>query len=1187
MQENEISQSRGTVTWDDVLDEEQTWIISNCPDLYIIEQASDELQRKIRSIDINRQMIEGIIRTYNVANATPIPDEGRGARRIIYSSGDFTHSGDVGSNLRFGLEDLNYTMNLNKLTTKIHEALVDNPVTNSINYDKCFVCMLSLGFGQGQGGHFGVVVGELNIVRGVVNIQCAVVDPYGIYAPAFRYLFEQAFEQLRNYVYDPLTRIYARVTGATGSAFFSYTVTWTPNIVTDYLETISRINSGTIPTTPLDEYGVQSYWGQDHFCFMWCIMFIHRFLITGTIASMDQLYNEIHTNSNINLVIIKAYIIQLLQLLDIRMSTFFNAYFKNIWTCYTVKNLVPSLLNPEPNGALPPRDQTLYQPPIPLQFLTYEINYAQTGRFLSEGTVDSLGIINPLTSVSLTSITTYNNMSCTNDPNDKLALLANIPVELIREHNIRVTNSIYKIMYFYINQLGAFVNSDAIYTRFTDQTTGAINMPACPSQEADNIITYMNLSTSMEDFEGSRCDKLVHAINNRNQIYMDQNRSMSCLTTGRPTRQLHSYQQKAVDVMIGKASANAASGLLVWFGTGRGKTITANMAAKITTVCNQTYRRCFIISTKSVYKQFAYSLGNDTDITPDALRPNPTDPNQTQDAAYYVRHTMSGTFLPANILPETDLYVFSSTRFQAILMDMDTGHVKADWIPYLRDSLIIIDEAHKIINIDGKNEGEYGFFNSCCRAARQVMLMTATPMVNSPYDLEMLMALVDRRDPEPRAQFRDQYVGITEITANNPADICPIDGISDVDFNLPIRYTTRATADNGEQQAKFGDRIIHAMSIGNLPANVERKLCILTTDQNQIQTLLPRPTMEVPNSNTSIPRVFGSKETKTPLYVNTKTEYLLKIIQARENTDLRHVIDTGSLATATPTLVPLQGQGIKFKYVIYSQSTTFLDKLKLRLKSELTNIGVSPDIIGTITGKTQDRKGVTKQYNSGAVRILLITDAAMEGVDLRRTAMVILAEPVWTKSKYDQIIGRGVRDSSGERLKKSDYDDIVKRIEEMGKTIVEPLQAKRQIVVDEIIDKNAQLLIGRTSKRVLQNDITKLQKQILDIDDSILQSNLVKDYIIAYVDAFRGGNLYPISALPPNPYSDILIEELDFCQIPATVDCMTLILSYSTDIGGRTKYSIDTYKYNAMRVKNSEINIFTETMLRGFFIPYP
>jgi superfamily II DNA or RNA helicase len=1172
MQQSDIA--GGSVTWDDVLDDEQTWIISNCPDLYIIEQASDELQRKIRSIDMNRTLIQEIIRNYNVANAlTPIPDRGQDARRIIYSSGDFTHSGDVGSNLRFGLEDLNYTMNLNKLTTKIHEALVDDPVNNRINYNKCFVCMLSLGFGQERGGHFGAVVGELNIVRGVVNIQCAVVDPYGIYAPAFRYLFEQAFEQLRNYVYDPLTRTYDRVTGATGSAFFSYTVTWTHNIVTTYLESISRTNSGTIPTTPLDEYGVQSYWGQDHFCFMWCIMFIHRFLITGTIASMDQLYNEIDTNSNINLVIIKAYIIQLLQLLDIRMSTFFNAYFKNIWTCYTVK--VPG------GPGLPPTNQTLYQPPIPLQFLTYEINYVETGRFLFDGTVASLGITG-LIPVTLPSITNYDGMSCTNERADKRAILAKrvIPDELIIQHNIIETNSIYRILYFYINNLGAFVNSDAIYTRFTDQTTGAINMPACPSDEADDTINYMNLSTSMKAFEGNKCVKLTHAINNRNQLYMEQNMSMSCDITGGPTRRLHPYQQKAVDVMIRKASTNAPSGLLVWFGTGRGKTITANVAAKITTVCNQTYRRCFIISTKSVYKQFAYSLGNDTDITPDALLPNPTDPNQTENAAYYARHTMNGTFFPniANFRPETDLYVFSSTRFQAILMDMETGDVKADWIPHLNDSLIIIDEAHKIINIDGKMEGEYRFFNSCCRAARQVMLMTATPMVNSPYDLEMLMALVDRRVPDPRAQFRDQYVGITEITANNPADICPIDGISDVNFNLPIRYTTRATAN---PLPKFDDRIIYAMSTGKLPANVERKLCILTTDQNQIQTLLPRPTMEVPNSNTSIPRSFGSNETKTQLYVNTKTEYLLKIIQARENTDLRHVIDTGSLATATPTLAPLQG--IKFKYVIYSQSTTFLDKLKTELSSELISIGVSPAIIGTITGKTEDRKEVTKQYNSGAVRILLITDAAMEGVDLRRTAMVILAEPVWTKSKYDQIIGRGVRDSSGERLKKSDYDDIVKRIDENWKTIVEPLDAERQTVNAKI----AQLLLASASRRTSPRGMTALQTELSDIDARILQSIADKTAIITYVDAFRGGILYPISTLPPNPYSDILIEELDFCRIPATVDCMTLILSYSTVVQGREKYSIDTYKYNAMRVKNSEINIFTNTMLRPLFITYP
>ena len=74
-----------------------------------------------------------------------------------------------------------------------------------------------------------------------------------------------------------------------------------------------------------------------------------------------------------------------------------------------------------------------------------------------------------------------------------------------------------------------------------------------------------------------------------------------------------------------------------------------------------------------------------------------------------------------------------------------------------------------------------------------------------------------------------------------------------------------------------------------------------------------------------------------------------------------------------------------------------------------------------------------------------------------------------------------------------------------------------------------------------------------------------------------------ISKNKANPYSEILEDELDFSTVPKTVDCMTIILSYSDNIGGKTKYSIDTYKYNAMRVKNSEIGFFTEQMLRPYF----
>ena len=518
----------------------------------------------------------------------------------------------------------------------------------------------------------------------------------------------------------------------------------------------------------------------------------------------------------------------------------------------------------------------------------------------------------------------------------------------------------------------------------------------------------------------------------------------------------------------------------------------------------------------------------------------------------------------------------------------ETGLLDPRYIPILSESLLIIDEAHKVINIDGRIDGEYAFFNSCCRVAQQVMLMTATPIVNTPYDIEMLLALVDRRLPDNKTDFKLNYSG-TLTTHADLTDICPAGGISDVNFSLNPTYDrTPNNANNTVAiRTKFGDRIIYAMPVGNLPVSRERKLCITSPDFSLLEALAARPTQEMENMSTSVAKSFGSREINTPAYSTTKISAIIQIIKTRENTPSFDLINERDLFTGA--YVP--PASIKFKYVIYSQSTKFLEKLRRDLITGL-GLGMNPNIIDSITGNTTDRQGVTKRYNIGDVRILLITDAAMEGVDLRRTAMVLLAEPVWTKAKYDQIKGRGIRTLSGLRLKPADRTLIDKKIEEKRTELEVEYNDKLQ-TENIMLNKEMVKFSASSSHRIaakIQAEIDGIVTRITNLQ--VLKSRFDQNRLeaITALDQFQVGNLTPAAILINygTPYSVVLKEELDFCEIPATIDCMTIVLSYSIPIGGgRIKYSIDTYKYNAMRVKNSENNFFTRNMLQLNFIPYP
>jgi superfamily II DNA or RNA helicase len=66
---------------------------------------------------------------------------------------------------------------------------------------------------------------------------------------------------------------------------------------------------------------------------------------------------------------------------------------------------------------------------------------------------------------------------------------------------------------------------------------------------------------------------------------------------------------------------------------------------------------------------------------------------------------------------------------------------------------------------------------------------------------------------------------------------------------------------------------------------------------------------------------------------------------------------------------------------------------------------------GYIRGNTPKkiRAELVKQYNENKIKILFLSKAGGEGLDLKGTRNIIILEPSWHKSMEEQIIGRGIR----------------------------------------------------------------------------------------------------------------------------------------------------------------------------------
>jgi superfamily II DNA or RNA helicase len=155
---------------------------------------------------------------------------------------------------------------------------------------------------------------------------------------------------------------------------------------------------------------------------------------------------------------------------------------------------------------------------------------------------------------------------------------------------------------------------------------------------------------------------------------------------------------------------------------------------------------------------------------------------------------------------------------------------------------------------------------------------------------------------------------------------------------------------------------------------------------------------------------FYSKENEY-IWKNTtiKTDSILNIIATREITPENEEISY----TINPAY-NFRNFGKRnsptFKYIIYCNYEINIKKLK----EELIKAGIKEKYIGIIKGSTSgsDRKTIASNYDSGLIKIVILSKAGEEGVDFKRTGVIILADGVWTSSEYEQILGRAVRKNS-------------------------------------------------------------------------------------------------------------------------------------------------------------------------------
>lgn len=287
-----------------------------------------------------------------------------------------------------------------------------------------------------------------------------------------------------------------------------------------------------------------------------------------------------------------------------------------------------------------------------------------------------------------------------------------------------------------------------------------------------------------------------------------------------------------------------------------------------------------------------------------------------------------------------------------------------------RDSMI--NQFHHYIHLffdprrgTSKNKGvKVAEVIHCAKRARFCLLLTGTPVVNSVYDMENLMAIVYRRDPHPRTKFEKMNA-------------------DEMDAYFRCTMSIYNTRDNIQVKHDFPETIEHNVYLTMTPGYLAKYMIVENNLMDRLNALGF-------NSEKDITTFYNGLRQATTKLDAEKSPKIMWIMNLLNNSEPRE------------------------KFVIFSHFVESGVGLLVRLLDS-ANIGYR--VISGEISKLKRQKFVD-EYNRNEIKVMIITKAGGEGLNLLETRGVVLVEPSWNETISNQVVGRAVRYKSHVNLPK-------------------------------------------------------------------------------------------------------------------------------------------------------------------------
>ncbi len=373
---------------------------------------------------------------------------------------------------------------------------------------------------------------------------------------------------------------------------------------------------------------------------------------------------------------------------------------------------------------------------------------------------------------------------------------------------------------------------------------------------------------------------------------------------------------------------------------------------------------------------------------------------------------------------------------------------------------VIMDEAHRLRNPGGAAAQAA---STVAQQAKRVLLLTGSPITNSPSDLANLISIVARKNISPQ-EFERKFVGYKTV---HPGIINYLAGVKP-----GVRPVIQQ---EGELRDLLAGHVDYQPSKTPEGVNVnEEKITVpLTGAQQKIQKALR--TKIPPGFLWKLDKEFPlSKDELAKLnsFLTGLRQNSVSTRPFREDNDAyKSFQQSGKLQEAYKRLKGVLDSDPRKKAIIYS------NHIGAGVEPYAAALGRYGIPHGVFHGgiPTKARQQALADYNAGKLRALLIGPAGAEGLSTKGTNLIQLLDPHWHESRTQQARGRGLRfdshDDLPEELKNVAVQRFISKSEEpsfLGKM----MGYRRERTGDEILERLS------NEKEVLNERFRKLLREV-------------------------------------------------------------------------------------------------------------